>query len=67
MQQDLFDPIDRDQQRRLADIIDEINRRNGFDKVRLAVQGTDMRFGLKHEHASQQYTTNLQQVIEIKA
>ena len=67
VQQDLFDPVDRRRQERIAQAVDAINRKNGFDKVRLAVQGTDVRFGLKHEHASQQYTTNLQQVIEIKA
>ena len=66
VQQDLFDPVDRQRQDRLAEVIDEINRKNGYDKVRLAIQGADKLFGLKREFVSQQYTTNLQQIIELE-
>lgn len=66
VQQNLFDPIDRKKQLSLIRAIDKINRRNGRDKVRVAVQGTDVRFGLKHEYLSRQYTTNVRDIIVAK-
>ena len=62
----LFDPIDRDKQARLAAAIDAINRRNGFNTVKVAVQGTDKRWHLKCEHKSGQYSTNLSEIIKVK-
>ena len=67
IQTNLFDPIDRVKQARLADAIDAINRRNGHDTVKVAIQGTSPKnWGLKQEHISQQYTTNLLEVIKVK-
>ena len=67
IQTNLFDPIDRVKQARLAAAIDAINRRNGHDTVKVAIQGTSPKnWGLKQEHISQQYTTNLLEVIKIK-
>ena len=66
IQQDLFDPVDRKKQKALLDAIDEINRRNGHDTVRVATQGTDVRFGLKHEYLSRQYTTNIDDILVAK-
>ena len=67
IQTNLFDPIDRAKQARLADAIDAINRRNGHDTVKVAIQGTAPKnWGLKQEHISQQYTTNLLEVIKVK-
>ena len=63
VQQYLFDPVDRKKQISLIRAIDKINRCNGRDKVRVAVQGTDVRFGLKHEYLSRQYTTNVKDII----
>ena len=66
IQTNLFDPIDRAKQARLADAIDAINRRNGHDTVKVAIQGTAPKnWGLKQEHISQQYTTNLLEVIQV--
>ena len=62
----LFDPIDRDKQARLAAAIDAINHKNGFNTVKVAVQGTDKRWHLKCEHKSAQYSTNLCEVIKVK-
>lgn len=62
----LFDPIDRAKQARLSAAIDAINRRNGFNTVKVAVQGTDKRWHLKCEHKSAQYSTNLSEVIKVK-
>ena len=66
IQTNLFDPIDRAKQARLAAAIDAINRRNGHDTVKVAIQGTSPKnWGLKQEHISQQYTTNLLEVIQV--
>ena len=67
IQTNLFDPIDRAKQARLAAAIDAINRCNGHDTVKVAIQGTAPKnWGLKQEHISQQYTTNLLEVIKVK-
>ncbi|MCR5574581.1 MAG: Y-family DNA polymerase [Bacteroidaceae bacterium] len=63
----LFDPIDRSKQASLAKAIDEINRKNGHNMVRVAVQGYSKNWHLKNEYLSRQYTTNLDQIIEAKA
>ncbi len=65
-QQDLFDTVDRKKQQLLIRTIDRINQMNGQGKVRLAIQGTDIRFGLKHEYLSRRYTTNIQDLLVVK-
>ena len=65
-QQDLFDKVDRRKQQLLTRTIDRINLLNGQNKVRLAIQGTDIRFGLKHEYLSHRYTTNIQDLLVVK-
>lgn len=67
VQQDLFDPVDRTKQFALMKAIDSINRKNGRDKIRVAVQGTDIRFGLKRAYLSKQYTTDIKDIIVAKA
>lgn len=52
VQADLFDAVDRGKQARLAAAIDAINRKNGFNMVKVAVQGADKRWHLKCEHKS---------------
>jgi DNA polymerase V len=66
VQQDLFDTIDRTKQKALLEAIDEINRRNGHDTVRIATQGTNVRFGLQNAYLAHQYTTNIDDVIVAK-
>ena len=66
IQTNLFDTIDRDKQSRLAAAIDAINRKNGHNTIKVAVQGsTDKSWHLKCEHISKQYTTNLDDIITI--
>ena len=67
VQGDLFDTIDRAKQARLAAAIDAINRKNGYNTVKVAVQGTDTSWRMKHEHESRKYTTNIDDVIKVKA
>ncbi len=66
VQGDLFDTVDRERQSRLAKAIDAINRKNGHNTVRMAVQGTDKSWHLKSEHLTKQYTTNLDEVIQVQ-
>lgn len=66
IQTDLFDPVDRGKQVRLSAAIDAINRKNGFNTVKVAVQGSDKRWHLKSEHKSGQYSTNLKEVIKVR-
>ena len=67
IQTNLFDTIDREKQAALAKAIDEINRKNGHNKIRVAVQGNEKGWQLKREYISKQYTTNLNDVIVLKA
>jgi DNA polymerase V len=67
VQGDLFDTVDRAKQARLAAAIDAINRKNGYNTVKVAVQGTDTSWRMKHEHESGKYTTNIDDVIKMKA
>jgi DNA polymerase V len=63
----LFDPIDRSKQAALTKAIDEINRKNGHNMVRVAVQGYSKNWHLKKEYISCQFTTNINQIIKVKA
>ena len=58
--------VDREKQAALAKAIDEINRKNGHNKIRIAVQGNEKGWQLKKEYISKQYTTNLDDVIVLK-
>lgn len=62
----LFDKVDRAKQARLAAAIDSINRKNGYNMVKVAVQGTGKAWHLKHEHASQRYTTDIKEIIKVR-
>lgn len=66
IQTNLFDTVDREKQAALAKAIDEINRKNGHNKIRVAVQGNEKGWQLKKEYISKQYTTNLDDVIVLK-
>lgn len=66
IQLNLFTKPDISKQRRLAEAIDRINIRNGHNTVRLATQGYGKAWHLKCERLSQQYTTNLKQILKVK-
>lgn len=66
IQGNLFDNVDREKQAALAKAIDTINRKNGHNKIRVAVQGDEKGWQLKREYISKQYTTNLDDVIVLK-
>ena len=66
IQGNLFDPVNREKQRKLMEAIDAINLRNGHNTIRVATQGYSRSWHLKNEHISRQYTTNLDQAIRVK-
>lgn len=66
IQGNLFDTVNREKQAALAKAIDAINRKNGYNKIRVAVQGNEKGWQLKREYISKQYTTNLDDVIVLK-
>ena len=65
IQGNLFDTVDREKQARLSKAIDEINRKNGHNTLRMAVQGYSKRWHLKCEYISKQYTTNIDDIIRL--
>lgn len=67
VQGSLFDTVDRDKQSALSKVVDEINLRNGHDMVRVAVQGYDNSWHIKNEYISKQYTTNIKDILVVKA
>ena len=66
IQLSLFDTIDRDAQNKVSEAMDRINKKNGHNTVRMAIQGFGKNWKLKNEHLSQQYTTNLRDIIRLK-
>lgn len=66
IQMQLFDPIDRVRQASLAKAIDEINRKNGQRTVHVAVEGNGIDEMHKRQFLSRQFTTNINDIIEVK-
>ncbi len=65
VQGDLFDTVDRKRQKRLSQAVDSINRHNGKNTVRLAIQGESPASRPKSEYVSKHYTTNLSEIINV--
>jgi DNA polymerase V len=66
-QQHIFDKTDRIKQREVNRMIDKLNSEFGRDKVKLAVQGDGKEWKLRQEKLSKRYTTNWNEIIEVKA
>lgn len=65
IQTDLFDTVDRAKQWQLADAIDAINKKNGRNAVRVAIQGNVRNWKLKSEYLTKCYTTNIDDIINV--
>jgi len=63
---DLFDPVDRERQARLSKALDAIMIRNGREAVKVAAEGSGYKPNIIQEHLSRRYTTNLNEIIEVK-
>lgn len=66
IQQNIFDSVDREKQKRLMEVADRLN--NGFTRnsLTLAVQGGGRKWKLRQELLSPCYTTRLADVIKIR-
>ena len=67
VQQNIFDKTDRKRQLDLLKVVDKLNLEFGRDKVKLAVQGDGKEWKLRQEKLSKRYTTNWNEIIEVKA
>jgi len=68
IQQDLFDPVRRrDERRTLSMTIDSMNRRYGLKSVRLAVEdGEADHWKSKSEHRSPNYLTDIDEILTVR-
>lgn len=67
IQGNIFDKLDRKKQHKLFQTIDKLNIEFGRDKVKLAVQGDGKEWRLRQEKLSKRYTTNWNEIMEVKA
>jgi DNA polymerase V len=67
LQADLFDDRDREKYNRVMMVMDNLNTLYGRQKVKVAAQGFDRKWKLKHEKLSPCYTTQLNDVLEVNA
>lgn len=69
VQQNMFVEKDYDKEQKLGHLLDDVNRRFGRGKLRLAVQGSPdggSAVDMRREHLSANYTTSLDELIKIK-
>lgn len=64
---DLFDPRDREKQKRISEMVDSINKKNRANCIKLAAQGVGKaEWNLRRDYLSKCPSTNLKDIIEIK-
>jgi DNA polymerase V len=66
LEMDLFDPLDREKQRRLSKALDEITKKNGTEIIKVAAQGGAHAWASKKEFVSRCFTTNPDDIITVK-
>ena len=66
VQTDLFDKLDRGRRGALIRAVDEINRKNGHNAVKVAALGTGQKYALERQYVSRRYTTTLDEVLVVK-
>ncbi len=67
VQGNLFYEFDTTKHSNLMGKLDEINKKYGKDTVKLAIMGQNKKWQLKREYLSPRYTTNWDEIIEVKA
>jgi len=67
LQADMFDTRDRTKYKQAMLAMDKLNASFGRQKVKIASQGFDRKWKLKNEKLSPCYTTNLKDVLTVKA
>jgi DNA polymerase V len=64
---DLFDPRDREKQKRISQMIDSINQKNGTNCIKLAAQGVGKAdWNLRRDFLSKCPSTKIGDIIEIR-
>lgn len=64
---DLFDPRDREKQKRISQMIDSINQKNGANCIKLAAQGVGKAdWNLRRDFLSKCPSTKMEDIIEIR-
>ena len=66
IQHRLFDTVNRDKHKAALSVLDKLNQQYGKDTVKIASQGFTKRWQLKQEKLSPNYTTNWNDLIEVK-
>ena len=66
IQQNMFDAVDREKQKKLMEVVDRLNSGFTRNNLSLAIQGARRKWKLKQELLSPCYTTRLSDVIKIK-
>jgi DNA polymerase V len=66
MQADLFDTRRREKYNKVMTVMDSLNDSYGRQKVKIAAQGFDRKWKLKNEKLSPCYTTNLNDIMDVK-
>jgi len=67
LQADLFDTRDRTKYKKIMTVMDKLNASYGKQKVKIAAQGFDRKWKLKNEKLSPCYSTNLKDILVVKA
>lgn len=62
----LFDEVDRGKQKKLIQAVDSINRKNGHNVVKVATMGERREYVADHKYVSRRYTTNINDILELK-
>ena len=64
---DLFDPRDREKQKRISQMIDSINQKNGTNCIKLAAQGVGKAdWNLRRDFLSKCPSTKMGDIIEVR-
>ncbi|RYY71056.1 MAG: Y-family DNA polymerase [Chitinophagaceae bacterium] len=66
VQFNLFDKKERKRTSSLLHVMDDINKKMGANKLRMAIQRFDQRYKLRADHLSKKYTTRLSDAPHIK-
>lgn len=67
VQLSLFDSVDRDKHRKLMQIMDRVNAKNGLGTLQLGAAYGDKKWHAQSEHLSPNYTTSFKEILVVKA
>lgn len=67
VQGNLFDTIDREKHKKLMETTDKLVDKYGKDKIKLGAQGSGLKWKLRQEKLSPNYTTRLNEIITVKS